>query len=216
MCRFIAVLSTREFDPEIYLKELELQAKEGKKSPHGDGWGVWLKNEYELIHRETSPIWKREVKFPRAKILLAHARKRGKNGARIALENTHPFIRDSSVFMHNGIVEIDRHLYARGETDSESYFLHLLDLGIVDGVRYIAENYKYTSLNAVLYHRGKLYVIRVTPEGDDYHTIYLRRENSRIIVSTEGMGELMPNGKIAEITPNLRIRYMDIFQDKRR
>jgi len=214
MCRFIAVISTKEFDPEPYLQELKRQAKEGRKSPHRDGWGLWLKNHREIIYKDTMPIWERIIRFPRARLLMAHARKRGKRGAKIALENTHPFIHGSVVFMHNGMVEIERHLYSKGDTDSESYFLHLLDLGILDGVRYIAQNYRYTSLNSVLYKNGKLYVIRVTPEGDDYHTIFLRRENERIVISTEGDGELLPNKKMVIITQDLKIHYRNIFPGK--
>ncbi len=216
MCRFIVVISKEEFETEPYIQELELQAREGKKSPHGDGWGVWLKGRGEMLYKETSPIWERRVKFPKARILIAHARKRGKGGARVALENTHPFVHASAVFIHNGIVRIERHLYAKGGTDSESYFLHLLDLGIVEGVRFIANNYHYTSLNSVMYRNGRLYVIRVTPDGDDYHTVFLRKENGRVVISTEGEGELLPNGTVVTITPELKISRRSIFPDRYR
>ena len=215
MCRFMAVISTKSFDPEPYIKELERQAESGKNSPHGDSWGLWLKTDnYEILHRETSPIWDRKIKFPEGRILLAHARKKGEKGAEVSLKNTHPFLRGNAVFMHNGVVKIKKHLYAQGNTDSESYFLHLLDMGILSGVRYVAENYKFISLNCVIYRDGKIYVVRVTPKNDKYHTIFLKKEESRIAISTEGDGVLVPNGKALIIDENLKIEERNIFPHK--
>ncbi|MCD6276424.1 MAG: class II glutamine amidotransferase [Thermoplasmata archaeon] len=215
MCRFIAVMSSNPFDPEPYLTELEKQARYGKNSPHGDGWGIWLKDDKrEILHKEIVPIWESDFKFPYAKIMIAHARKKGREGARKSLLNTHPFIKNNSVFIHNGMVKLERHLYSVGETDSESYFLYLLDMGLLRGLQFISENYFFTSLNSVLYKDRKMYVIRLTRKMEDYYTIFIKKEDGKIIITTEGDGKMIPNNTVAIINKNLKISYRRIFQDR--
>ena len=216
MCRFLAVISTKKFDVEPYLRELENQAKNGKKSPHGDGWGLWMKDSERYVHyRETKPIWERNVKFGKAQILLAHARKKGKKGVRISLVNTHPFVKNKSAFMHNGIIYIDGEKVdsVQGETDSEIFFYLILEKGIQNAVRYITSKYSFTSLNSVLFHSGKMYVLKYVKDNENYHNIFLRREGNKLIISTEGTGKPLPNGTLAEINEDLEIQYWDICQD---
>ncbi len=219
MCRFLAVISTEQFDVEPYLRELENQAKNGKNSPHGDGWGLWMKSPAGYVHyRETRPIWERDVKFGKAQILLTHARKKGEKGARISLVNTHPFVKNNSAFMHNGIIHMEgeRMEGVQGETDSEMLFHLLLEKGIRNAVRYVMSKYLFTSLNSVFFHDDRMYVIKYVRDNEDYHSIYLRREGNKLIISTESTGKPLPNGTVAEISEDLEIRYWDIFPDKSR
>lgn len=195
MCRFIAVVSREPFDPSPYIQEVEKMARYGRRAEHGDGWGVWIKNdEYQYLHKETLPIWKRTVQnFPEAKILFVHARKKGR-GAEIALENTHPFLSKGAVFMHNGLIEIS-HEESCGETDSERLFMNILHRGLWNVLCEI-EKYEFTSVNSVLYNRGKIYAIRYAKKDEDYYTLYIRREGDRVVISTEGPGEEIENGTV--------------------
>lgn len=212
MCRFVAVVGREEFDPAPYVNEVSNMAREGKRSPHGDGWGIWIKNEkMEYLHKETVPIWEREIeRFPKAKVLFVHARKRGK-GARIAIENTHPFIWHDSVFMHNGIIKIE-HGESSGDTDSEALFMHMMHRGIWNVLCEI-EKYEFSSINSVLYNEGKIYAIRYAKKMEDYYTIFVRKESGRVVLSTEGGGEEIKNKSVVVIHPDLRVEVLPICPD---
>lgn len=59
---------------------------------------------------------------------LAHVRNASVGGTR--LENTHPFVRRDWMFAHNGTIhglEVPPGHIAQGDTDSERFFLHILD-----------------------------------------------------------------------------------------
>ncbi len=217
MCRFIAVISRREFAVEEYVDILERMARYGKKSPHRDGWGVWIKNSRgEFLHKETIPIWERKIKvFPPAKILFAHARKKG-SGASVGLTNTHPFVRDDAVFMHNGVVVVE-HPDVLGDTDSEKLFMHLIHGDVIKTLRQLSES-EFSSMNSVLYRSGEIYVIRFARKNPDYYTIFIKNNGDKIIVSTEdlGDGEELKNEYVIKITPELETEYLPIFPDKSR
>ena len=217
MCRFIAVIGQNEFEVERYIDMLEYMAKNGKRAPHKDGWGVWIKNSRgEFIHKETLPIWERKIReFPKAKILFAHARKKG-SGASIGLTNTHPFIRDDAVFMHNGVAVVE-HPDVLGDTDSEKLFMHLIEGDVIQKLQELSKT-DFSSMNSVLYRHGEIYVIRFARKLLDYYTIFVKKLEDRIIISTEnpGGGEEMKNETVVKIKPDLEIEYHPIFPDRDR
>ncbi len=217
MCRFIAVVSTEEFEVESYIDILEHMAKSGRRAPHKDGWGVWIKNSHgEFIHKETLPIWERKIKkFPKAKILFAHARKKG-SGASIGLTNTHPFIRDDAVFMHNGVAVVE-HPDVLGDTDSEKLFMNLIEGDLIQKIRELSTT-DFSSMNSVLYRHGEIYVIRFARKSINYYTIFVEHYNNKIIISTEniGRGEEMNNETVLKIMPDLKVEYLPIFPDRDR
>ncbi len=118
-----------------------LASRGGKHGPHADGWGLAL---YEGRQVRTflepsaaahSPLAKFVRENP-IKTLLAVAHVRRRTRGKIALENTHPFVRElwgrAFVFAHNGTVgKIRKHELGRfrpiGTTDSEYAFCVLLD-----------------------------------------------------------------------------------------
>jgi len=121
-----------------------LALRGGKKGPHGDGWGLALyegkaaRTFLEPSAASNSPLAS-YVKSNPIKTLLAIAHVRKKTRGRVALENTHPFVRElwgrHFVFAHNGTVKnVDNLELGRfkpiGDTDSEIAFcalLHRLD-----------------------------------------------------------------------------------------
>jgi len=111
----------------------------GIPSGHRDGWGVYgsTGNE-ELFYKSTQPPTDTAI-YEKIKPLMggtgqmiAHLRKA--TSGRNALCNTHPFVRSGIAFCHNGSIKAfpetsfvqARHL-REGHTDSETFFLRILD-----------------------------------------------------------------------------------------
>ena len=117
-----------------------LALRGGLRGPHSDGWGLALyegKAVRTFLEPEAaarSPLASFVRNHP-IKTLLAVAHVRRKTRGRVALENTHPFVRElwgrSFVFAHNGTVRGARKLTLGrfrpvGDTDSERAFCALL------------------------------------------------------------------------------------------
>ena len=117
-----------------------LALRGGLRGPHADGWGLALYDGgaarvfLEPAAAAHSPL-ARHVRENPVKTLLAVAHVRKGTRGRVALRNTHPFVRElwgrHFVFAHNGTVKnVRRHPLGRfhpiGETDSEWAFCALL------------------------------------------------------------------------------------------
>ncbi|WP_394822645.1 class II glutamine amidotransferase [Pendulispora albinea] len=127
-----------------------LALRGGLKGPHADGWGLALyqgkavRTFLEPCAAANSPLATFVRENP-IKTLLAIAHVRKKTRGRVALENTHPFVRElwgrHMVFAHNGTVRgVRKHPIGRfrpvGDTDSEYAFcvlLHLLERAFPKG-----------------------------------------------------------------------------------
>lgn len=118
-----------------------LALRGGQTGPHADGWGLAL-YEGKTVRTFLEPTaaansaLARFVRENPIKTLLAVAHVRKRTRGRIALENTHPFVRElwgrHFVFAHNGTVKgVRRMKLGRfepiGDTDSEYAFCILLD-----------------------------------------------------------------------------------------
>jgi predicted glutamine amidotransferase len=117
-----------------------LALRGGLKGPHADGWGLALYEQktarvfLEPMAAAQSPL-ARYVRENPIKTLLAVAHVRKGTRGKVALRNTHPFVRElwgrHLVFAHNGTIKnVRRHKLGRylpiGETDSEWAFCALL------------------------------------------------------------------------------------------
>ncbi len=117
-----------------------LALRGGLRGPHSDGWGLALyegravRTFLEPAAASLSPLATFVRNHP-IKTLLAIAHVRRKTRGRVALENTHPFVRElwgrSFVFAHNGTVRSAKKLTLGrfrpvGDTDSERAFCALL------------------------------------------------------------------------------------------
>ena len=216
MCRFVAVISKEDMPLQPYFSFLLEQAKNGKRAPHPDGFGFWIKSRKgEYAYKSTLPIWENDITIPNGKIGFFHARKRGEKGADVDIKNVHPFIREG-VFIHNGFLNIPKHPMAIGNTDTESFFLTLLEYGVKEGVKRIIKNYDFKSLNFVMYYKEKLYVLRLAKKLQDYFTIFIKRDNEKIVISTEKYNnswEEVKNGELWIINLGLEIEKSCICQD---
>lgn len=113
----------------------------GMRGPHRDGWGIaFYEGKGVRLFRDPSPSAESRMatfvrNYPiKSKSVIAHIR-RASTG-KVALENTHPFVRElwgrEWVFAHNGRVPAVRrrrlkHHLPVGGTDSEHAFCWILD-----------------------------------------------------------------------------------------
>jgi glutamine amidotransferase len=118
-----------------------LSRRGGDTGPHRDGWGITFyegrgcRSFHDPEPSATSDIARLIRAYPiKSRIVIAHVRRA--NRGRVALENTHPFVRElwgrAWTFAHNGQlkgVKGRRLTYHRpiGTTDSEHAFCWLLD-----------------------------------------------------------------------------------------
>lgn len=137
--------------PEHSLIEQSQAATEAKLAVNGDGFGfAWYSDDGDLgLYRDILPAWTDGnllslSSMIRSKLFLAHVR--ASTFGQVSRSNCHPFTSKRWSFMHNGQVAdfahhrrlLETHLsdqrYAQrvGNTDSELFFLLLLDYGLED------------------------------------------------------------------------------------
>lgn len=143
MCRLLGFIASS--DPKNLFEEFN-KLKEvgcvpcGAPPGHVDGWGgiVW-ENNRQIILRDSNSITS-EAEKPLLEFIknsgnfhgVLHMRKASVGS--VCLENTHPFYRGGISFSHNGSIKAkgdsnfvtDRN-YREGHTDSETFFLRILD-----------------------------------------------------------------------------------------
>jgi len=155
MCRWAAY-----FGEPVYLEEIVTApchsliaqshcAQEAKTATNGDGFGLaWYGDRPEPgLYRDILPAWSdpnlkslcRQIRSP---LFMAHVR--AATGGGTSRANCHPFVSDRWSFMHNGQIggfeairrRLEQNLsdaaYAQrqGTTDSELFFLMLIDRGL--------------------------------------------------------------------------------------
>ena len=155
MCRWAAYLGEPLFLEEIVsapchsLVAQSHHAREGKTATNGDGFGVaWYGERAEPgLYRDILPAWSDpnlrslagQIRSP---LFLAHVR--ASTGGATSRANCHPFAQGRWSFMHNGQIGcfdairrrleggLSDALYAarQGTTDSELFFLLMLDEGL--------------------------------------------------------------------------------------
>jgi len=186
---------------------------------HADGWGVARSTGSGVQVRKRPDAartsddfagWSRGV---RSDLGMAHLRW-ATLGLDVRTENTHPFTDGRVAFAHNGSVfppaALDGLLSRRGrrrrtgDTDSERYFLAVLDRlragaapaeALRRTVAEIAATADYTSLNCLLLTPDELYAVccfdpaRIKPdEGPDYFDLKYRIDDDAVVVASTGWG----------------------------
>jgi len=113
----------------------------GKRAPHKDGWGIaFYEGKGLRVFRDATPSAESQIShfvrsYPiKSTIVLSHIRRA--SVGRVALENTHPFVRELWgrfwVFAHNGrVAEVRKRPLGAylpvGTTDSEHAFCWILE-----------------------------------------------------------------------------------------
>lgn len=186
MCRMIGI---RTKDPALrlqFLKEFRSLADRSYTGPerlqsHRDGWGLVGLVDKGPLHLGRAPqdasrdpayedALAKAGRIPPDSVMIGHVRN-GSVGGR-ELRNTHPFVREGWAFCHNGTVHgllPPAGAKPEGQTDSEAYFLHLLnsvrrsrtvEAAVRETVERIHAAHKYTSLTFLLTNGRDLYSYR--------------------------------------------------------
>ncbi len=171
---------------------------------HGDGWGCSLISDGRLIrYNSVLPCWEDPLLDTfRDKTLVALHARRATCGRSDDARNSHPFVAEvfgeSWHFMHNGTVRdaLPVSIEPTGDTDSERYFLYLLDSirahgSSVQGIESAVQSIEaYTCLNAFLYSRSEMYVIARAASPLTYYKLHHAKESRKDIYSSEPLLEI--------------------------
>ncbi len=126
---------------------------------------------------------------------MFHLRKASVGAPRVV--NSHPFVVDGMAFMHNGSVKGLAHSFPAsrkplGQTDSEVYFLLLLDRlrngGVFEAVSQtipLLEQLDYTSLTFIMQEGNSMYAYRQFSRNGEYYTLYFAQDGNSAIFSSE-------------------------------
>ncbi len=181
MCRLLAVKCAAPAALEYYMLRAPVPFLSYGDRRNPDGWGVaWYEDGQPQLFKDPQPapasrvlpILAAEAVSP---MLVAHLRKASQGVLR--RRNCHPFVYGKWTFAHNGTVrdarEWRRRLRGRfraainGETDSEIYFLILLQAielrggDVIAGIRDVtAELRNFTGANFLLTDGDRLYAYR--------------------------------------------------------
>ncbi len=193
----------------------------GDEKGHKDGWGLHSQlDDNELYFRSLESISENKILDIVNPILgsqgqlVAHLRKASVGKKLIC--NTHPFLRSGISFCHNGSIKIysgshfkeDRRL-REGHTDSETFFLNILDRvpgqigdssledlrkALLEEIDYIKKNSDWTALICALHSSNGIILNYLWNEKNvdaerlnfkDYYTFYIGRKNGDIVLCSE-------------------------------
>jgi glutamine amidotransferase len=194
MCRLLGIIANETIDLKFsFLKADKPFRQLGLNNP--DGWGIgWYINNKPEIEKEGKSILESgrdtsTIKEARSPIIISHVRNKGKNGAKPAKRNSHPFSFENFIFAHNGsvdrkhlinLLEDDYKSQLEGETDSEVYFYWLVQNirkkgDVVYGIRSALEEVRksnHTGLNFLLSNGNTLYAFRYSNGNRNYYSLF--------------------------------------------
>lgn len=226
MCRLIAFSGTWKHDALAdALRQFGALAENGvvpKSTPpgHTDGWGFAAYRDGQLMFYEKNPKSAADdPKFSKAiaeiseknpSFVIGHLRKASVGS--LKTENTHPFVVDNWAFCHNGSIGVKGDMAGlpldenwsekrKGETDSETFFLYLLEIlgGSTDPIRvqeklrevihFVRNTRDYTAINCILTNGNTLFAVREVNENNVfvktedlcncYYTLFIGKSNDQ-------------------------------------
>lgn len=186
MCRLLAIISTEPTTVAQALGDIELEEFTNLSRFHSDGWGAaWEENEHApTIYKSVVAAYKDDkyqqfVNTWHAEEFMLHLRWASK-GMCVSAQNAHPFARNGVAMIHNGSISpieqinslLDDTSLSRlqGTTDTERYFSYILQCarttgnfenGLVKAVENMKRKFYGHSLNAMLMHNKRIYVVNV-------------------------------------------------------
>lgn len=214
MCRLFGLMSKNTTDVRSWMLDAKRPFVDWS-DVHCHGWGIaWYENGALRLEREPIPAGKSEKfletsKNSRSRAFVCHLRK-ATCGA-LTESNSQPFRSGNWVFGHNGTVDREHLLpqltevrQAReGETDSEVYFLWLLQnlkAGGVEGLRRGIDEVRmreFTALNFVLSDGHTIYAYweqspSAKPPYESYYQLYYSKSGDpteTIVVCSERLDD---------------------------
>jgi predicted glutamine amidotransferase len=196
-------------------------SEQSRRNPDGSGLGVFDAQGRPQVHKQPIAAWEdtefaTEAHDLTGTTFIAHVRYATTGSHDVV--NTHPFLQDGRIFAHNGVLEgldvLDERLrevgtadLVLGQTDSERVFALItasirarggdVTAGLVDAMRWLADNVPIYAVNILLSTATDLWAMRY-PES---HELYLsdRRKissdhrfqlrTSRIRAHSQDLGE---------------------------
>lgn len=192
MCRLFGLIANKEVDIRFsFIQASPSFQSLGQANP--DGWGIgWYEKNKPVVKKDPIPAHVSDTALRVAeninsRIIVSHVRK-ATTGVR-SKKNCHPFSSGDWLFAHNGC--IDRNSLIKcleepfkmaisGETDSEVYFLYILQniknegdviVGIKKAINEVRK-YDHTGLNFILTDGISLYGYRDAISNINYYTLY--------------------------------------------
>ena len=198
MCRMIAFSSENEIGVKPFFERLKEMAKEGKKSPHLDGWGIFCVSGNQVVYlRSEKPIFESEIPDLKAKLCILHARK-ASPGTRKSVISTHPFLflRNGKIhaFAHNGSLEVSKEELERTVTGVDTeLMMEFLSSG---DMKDLMRKFSGPSLTFLMSDGKSLWTFRYCRRECDYYTLFLEEKEGLIVVSSEGNGRELESGEL--------------------
>ncbi|MGQ4891383.1 MAG: class II glutamine amidotransferase [Candidatus Njordarchaeia archaeon] len=203
MCRLVGVFSSEygALSSPIWNGFKKIAQRDGTFGyAHSDGWGAaWIADDLILSYRSVKPIWEcNQPNLIRGSDIILHARKA--TAGPVSLPNTHPFVMDDIVLVHNGDIVLKTEPWNHrpiGQTDSEKFLALLLDLrdelgdmekSIIESLRFIS---KFRALNTIIgsIEEEKFWALNyfndIDKQHTEHYTMYYTRSNGSLIISSE-------------------------------
>lgn len=222
MCRLLGVVSRTPGRLMDTLTDILDEFTE-LSDEHADGWGIAAWHDGVLgVVKDTDPAWSSHqyelAKGTVTDAAIAHIRL-ASPGLETELNNTHPFRAGTIAFAHNGffdppgaidgLIDPDLLAYAKGDTDSERYFLRVLSLlrtrdpasAIAAAAADIRSRATFASLNCLLLTKEALYAYAEEDpsseasqrRGPEFFRIRYLVEPNRVVVASTGFAEQAPD-----------------------
>jgi glutamine amidotransferase len=241
MCRMASWVTDRAATPVDALGQEVVDRIAHLSTVHDDGWGAAWVDPAGVHHTHRSglpahgdPDFRAFMAGTETRACFVHLRL-GTPGYGSGVSNVHPFTREGWAFAHNGAItpatRIDRLLppggdrTPEGQTDSEVYFLALLDemdrgagclVTAIDGViaRIAGSELEASSLNATLLSPDTLAVIshhnpavgtghaRVWPDDERSAGVIWPPYHQMLHTSRPGFEAVVSSGLVPEPSPN--------------
>jgi predicted glutamine amidotransferase len=196
-------------------------SEQSRRNPDGSGLGVFDAQGRPQVHKQPIAAWEdaefaTEAHDLTGTTFIAHVRYATTGSHDVV--NTHPFLQDDRIFAHNGVLEgldvLDERLrevgtadLVLGQTDSERVFALItasirarggdVTAGLVDAMRWLADNVPIYAVNIVLSTATDLWAMRYPESHELYlsdrrrissdHRFHLR--TSRIRADSQHLGE---------------------------
>jgi predicted glutamine amidotransferase len=176
-------------------------SEQSRRNPDGSGLGVFDAQGRPQVHKQPIAAWQdadfaTEAHDMTGTTFIAHVRYATTGSHDVV--NTHPFLQDGRIFAHNGVVEgldvLDERLrelgtadLVLGQTDSERVFALItasirarggdVTAGLVDAMRWLADNVPIYAVNVLLSTATDLWALRY-PEPNELYVLDRREAPS--------------------------------------
>jgi glutamine amidotransferase len=230
-------------------------SEQSRRNPDGSGLGVFDAQGRPQVHKQPIAAWQdaefaTEAHDLSGTTFVAHVRYATTGSHDVV--NTHPFLQDGRIFAHNGVLEgldvLDERLrevgtadLVLGQTDSERVFALItasirarggdVTAGLVDAMRWLADNVPIYAVNILLSTATDLWAVRYPESHELYvsdrrkiapdHRFHLRtsrihvdsqhlRDQPSVVFATEPMDDaarwqLVEPGELIHVDAGLRI-----------